>query len=108
MMQMITKADRQRRDDANLRAEIIGASLLHLKGSQMLAQCVKSPVEENGMITRRTSDFAFIEVRAQPAAANFAGGSNIHAKMDDPSGIPDALRSNIGGTKELTHNIIDA
>jgi len=66
---MITKSDRQRRDAAGRRAEIMSAWLLRLKGYRVLAQRFKTPVGEIDLIARRASVIAFIEVKARPSAA---------------------------------------
>lgn len=66
---MTTKAERQRRDAAGRRAEIIGAGLLRLKGYRVLTQRFKTPVGEIDLIARRADQIAFIEVKARPSAA---------------------------------------
>lgn len=66
---MISKSDRQQRDAAGRRAEIISAWLLRLKGYRVLEQRFKTPVGEIDLIARRASVIAFIEVKARPSAA---------------------------------------
>ena len=66
---MITKAERWWRGATGRRAEIMSAWLLHLKGCRILAQRFKTPVGEIGLIAKRASTIAFIEVKARSSAA---------------------------------------
>ncbi|MDA1325201.1 MAG: YraN family protein [Proteobacteria bacterium] len=66
---MISKSDRQQRDAAGRRAEILSAWLLRLKGYRVLTQRFKTPVGEIDLIARRASVLAFIEVKARPSTA---------------------------------------
>jgi putative endonuclease len=66
---MIPKSERQRRDAAGRRAEVMCAWLLRLKGYRVLAQRFKTPVGEVDLIVRRASIVAFVEVKARSSAA---------------------------------------
>lgn len=66
---MTTRADRQRRDAAGRRAEILSAWYLRLKGYRVLEKRFKSPVGEIDLVARRASVLAFVEVKARPSAA---------------------------------------
>jgi putative endonuclease len=77
---MVTKSDRQRRDAAGRRAEIMSAWLLRLKGYRVLAQRFKTPVGEIDLIAKRASIVAFIEVKARPSAAAALESVSAHQR----------------------------
>jgi putative endonuclease len=51
-----------------LYAELMAAAWLRLKGYRILARRFRSPVGEIDLIARRGAHFAFVEVKARPAA----------------------------------------
>jgi len=59
---------RRRSYRRGLYAETLAAALLRLKGYRILARRFRAPVGEIDLVARRGAHFAFVEVKARPAA----------------------------------------
>lgn len=64
----MASAERQRREAAGRRAELLCTWFLRLKGYRVLARRFRAPVGEIDIVARRGAVVAFIEVKARPSA----------------------------------------